>query len=325
MVPVNGDDGAFSSAKLREFVQGRVKSNEDLYPHTGLVGSDAPAGELLSFLEALGLEAELGTTAGETFVGRTLRRSAATRHVGRSVGDVPSFAVGITDRDVEIGAAQAVGKMVSSLVNEGAAYIGTMFGAPKAGKTALAALQLELYLEVAPMKYGLTDGDEGPVVLTNMRTLRPSVETYYVTSMDELNRLVFGDVEYQESDGERGTPPELDEARPKWWHFDECSTHLDARVFRHEVATQYTPKLKRFGKVRMDSIHIGHSGYDIHPELRRETISTEFIFKTSRKTAEVFERMHEHRGSELKYELQDIPMSKVPYDPNDFSPWEWSE
>lgn len=111
-----------------------------------------------------------------------------------------------------------------------------------------------------------------------------------------------GHERYLES-GVEGEPPEI----PEWWHFDECSSHLDARTFSQEVSTQYLPLVKRFAKVCVDAIHLGHSDMAIYRDMRRIQITTEFVFITTLKTAEVYERMFEEHGTDLKYVLQQIP------------------
>lgn len=232
-------------------------------------------------------------------------------------GDDRASAVGLTEQEVDISSVRAFGKLQRSLLNEGAPYVSVIFGRMNYGKTSFACLLLELWLELVPLKYDRDD----PVVLSNAATLGPA--DYVVQDIETLRELVFGDREYFESDGDRGEPPELDPDRPKFWFFDECSTHLDARTYQYEVAKHYTPLVKRFAKVNTDTVHLGHSGLDIHPELRRHTISTEFVFKTSLRTAEVYRSMDEDRGVDRKYQIQNIPDTSITYNPDDFAPFSW--
>lgn len=108
--------------------------------------------------------------------------------------------------------------------------------------------------------------------------------------------------------------------RPVLWIVDECSTHLDARTNSYEAANHYTPLLKRFAETNTDAIHIGHSGLDVHKELRRSTITTEFITETEPKTAEVYEGVIEDEGNTRKYELTGLPDMSISYGPDDFAP-----
>jgi hypothetical protein len=48
------------------------------------------------------------------------------------------------------------------------------------------------------------------------------------------------------------------------------------------------------------------------------------VFKTELKTAEVYDRMVDERGVDLKYVLKDIPETTLKYNPNDYSPWSWA-
>lgn len=317
----NADDaGAFPSAKLRDFIRGEIRENTDLYPHTGLAPSGSDAVALLSFVESVYDPAEDGRLPSrfeDSRAAETVRRMAATDHVGGAVQDLPSFAVGLTETEVDVSEARAFSRIANSLLNEGAPYNALVFGGMNRGKTGFAGLWLELWRELVPLKYGRND----PVVISNMRTLEAA--DYVVTDIQEFKLLIFGDAEYVDTGGEKGTPPILDHETPKWWHFDECSTHLDARTFAYEVTNQYLPLVKRFAKVRLDGIHLGHSGMDIHADMRRSNIATEFIFKTSLKSAEVFERMFEDGGAGLKYVLKEVPETSIEYDPDDFSPWSW--
>jgi len=312
-------DSTYSAAKLREFVQHRLKDNEDLYHHTGIVKPDSNAQEMLSFLEGIyDGRGDLPAEFKDTSVAQTLRRSAASRHVGREVEDVPAYAVGVTEKDVDISAARAFSQIQASIINNGAPYTAVFFGGMNLGKTSSSLVYAELWKELADLKY---DSRAEPVVISNAASL--GVADYCAQSIDEFRSLLFGSDEWFESDGETGTPPEIDPARPVLWIFDECSTHLDARTHSYEVANHYTPLLKRFAKVNTDAIHIGHSGLDVHKELRRATIITEFIFKTELTTAEVYEDMAEDQGNTLKYELTGLPDTTVSYDPDDFAPWSW--
>jgi hypothetical protein len=274
---------------------------------------------MLSFLEGIyDGRGDLPPDLQDTKAATTLRRTAASEYVGSQIEDVPAFAVGVTEKDVEISPAKAFSQIQRSIINDGAPYTAVFFGGMNKGKTSTALLYAELWKELAALKY---DTRKQPVVISNARSL--GIADYCVQSIEAFRSLLFGSNEWFESDGRAGTPPEIAPERPKLWIFDECSTHLDARTHSYEVANHYTPLLKRFAKVNLDGIHIGHSGLDVHKELRRATIITEFIFKTELKTAEVYEDMIEDQGNTLKYELTGVPDTSLSYDPDDFAPWSW--
>lgn len=316
---MDNSDSTFSSAKLREFVRGEIKQNDDLHHHTGLVDPDSEAQDMLSFMESIyRSDDDLPHDLQATKAAQTLRRSAASEHVGRSVEDTSAYAVGLTDKSAEIAPAAAFSKMTNSLHNNGAPYTAVVFGGMNLGKTSYALLLTELWTEVAPLKY---QTEEDPVILTNAESITAADRV--VQSFTEFRDLLFGSDGWAESDGRKGTPPEISPETPVLWFFDECSTHLDARTNNYEVASNYTPLLKRFAKVNTDALHLGHSGFDVHAELRRATIITEFIFKNSLESASVFESMRDDQGHELLYELHDIPDTSLTYDPDDFAPWTW--
>lgn len=77
-------------------------------------------------------------------------------------------------------------------------------------------------------------------------------------------------------------------------------------------------------KFNVNVVHLAHSGMDIRADIRRDMITTEFIFKTGLKTAEGYEAMHNDHGIREKYTLTEIPDTSVKYDPDDFSPWSWA-
>jgi len=312
----------YSSALLGEFLRGEVGRNTELYEHTALVEPYSDSSELLSFIESIydpQSDDDLPARAGQTKVSEVVRRTAATDHVGEHVSNPAETAIGVTENDPSMTGHQAFSKIQNSLYNNQAPYIGVMFGSPNTGKTNFACTSIELWRELVPMKYGTDDF----YIISNLPSL--DVCDYYVSSVDEFRALLFGDETYTETGGNEGTPPEIDPDTPVFFMFDECSTHLDARTHRHEVAKYYTPLLKRFAKVNCDAMHIAHSGLDVHPELRRHTITTEFIFKESKTEARVYEKMEDDEGTDQKYLLTDIPATSLNYSPDDFSPWKWEQ
>jgi hypothetical protein len=159
-----------------------------------------------------------------------------------------------------------------------------------------------------------------PVVVSNMDFAGAD---YVVNDFYSWRDMLLGDEDYFDTNGKKGDPPAIHPDRPVWWHFDECSTHLDARTNSYEVSSLYLPAVKRFAKVNIDGMHIAHSGMDVHADMRRATIITEFIFKLSKITAEVYNTMVEDAGNDLKYVMSPIPKPSVEYDPDDYSPWSW--
>ncbi|SDJ63008.1 hypothetical protein SAMN05216226_10699 [Halovenus aranensis] len=313
------NDTAYSAAKLRDYIQGEVAHNTDLYPHTGIVEPRSPASEMLSYMESIYQPGgDLPPDLQATRAAEDLRRAAASEHVGSSVKDIPAFAVGLTEKDAEISDAQAFAEIQNSLINNHAPYLAAIFGSPNTGKSSLATLYAELWEQLAEIKY--PDTPE-PVIISNAASI--GCLDHHVQDVTEFRELLFGSEDWFESDGEDGTPPAVDPETPVFWIFDEASTHLDARTNSYEVANQYTPLLKRFAKINCDAVHIGHSGYDIHAELRRDTLMTEFLFKTSKKTVEVYASMDEDQGAEKKYELTEVPKPSHWIDPDDFASWSW--
>ena len=337
----------YGSAKLREYIKGNLKRNEDLYPHTALVDPGSESSELLHFLESVYEPDDAGELPAECFESRAasaLRKPAASDRVGSAVSDMGAFAVGITEKEVNISDVDALAKMQQSIIGNFTPYVGVMFGGMNTGKTAFTGKYLELWLKTVPLKYDYVVDIDGnykdglePVVVTNMSTLNVpetlypvnpdgslvEVDVEYVYEYEDWRDLLLGDERFLETGGAAGEPPEISPDRPKWWHFDECSTHLNANKYSYEVAQYYLPAVKRFAKFAVDSMHLGHSGMDIYKDMRRDTSASEFIFKMSKSSADVYARMNDDAGADLVYELRGITDTAVEYDPDDYSPWLW--
>lgn len=75
--------------------------------------------------------------------------------------------------------------------------------------------------------------------------------------------------------------------RPKAVVIDEGSTHFDARTNSRDVATQWSPLLKRMSKLGVELvIVIGHTGKDVDPEMKR--LASLAFYKTDPKTIEFY-------------------------------------
>ena len=87
---------------------------------------------------------------------------------------------------------------------------------------------------------------------------------------------------------------------------------------------QWSPLAKRFAKLSVDCIIIGHTLTDLHPEALR--LGTLFGFKGSKERLELYGTL-DPSEREFSDPLTAIePVEQFPpewYDANDWSPWAW--
>jgi hypothetical protein len=170
-------------------------------------------------------------------------------------------------------------------------------GLPETGKTNTSFLIARLWQHDNP------DG----LLVTNVRSLK--IADAHVTGMLEL-------VEYL-------TRPDVVDV-PVLLIVDEGSTHFDARRNRREVEMQWSPLAKRFAKLSVDSIVIGHTLTDLHPEALR--LGTLFLFKGEKTSAELYGTLDPSDRIFSDPVAMIEPVEEFParwYDPDDWSPWSW--
>jgi hypothetical protein len=114
--------------------------------------------------------------------------------------------------------------------------------------------------------------------------------------------------------------------RPKVVLLDEGSTHLDARRFSREVATQFTPTATKFAKLGVTFCGIiGHTGKDVHPEAKRLTDLA--FWKEEPTTVEFFRTWPsgDDRPDDLAFgaPVEDLEAPGPDYDPDATAPWSW--
>lgn len=297
------DEHLLTAAKLREASRGRLDDTDGrLLDVAGLVDDDQDMAAL-TFMRSIPFDADyLDKPAWErTPHGSSILQTLASQQATRSLysGDmaaVSSF-IGVTDQDLDASALRLPLLLLDALDNHGAPAFVLAAGNPNTGKTNSVALLAELRR---------LDRDD-LLVVSNIRTWDET--DVLVTSAHDLavSLLEHRDV-------------------PKFVVIDEGSTHFDARTYRREVATQFTPLAKRFAKIDVDVCAIiGHTGRDVHPEVKR--LATLPFFKPDKKTAEFYESwpadaefpVDRRFGGTLE-ELE----KATGYDPDDAAPWKWN-
>lgn len=294
------DEKLFSAAKLREQIDGRLDSDSDIHPHGGIVDDDEHRSHL-SFVESIVQSSELSSFANTKLGDDVLtkfRTDRATRAVSENDMAVISHLVGVTEQDLDASVLSLPLRIDDELDNYDATAFVAGCGNPNTGKTNLMALLAEIR----------TATTEDLLVLSNIRTWdRTDV---LVTSAHDLAVAAL-----------------KHRSKPKFVVVDEGSTHLDARTNSREVATQFTPLAKRFAKINVDVFGtIGHTGKDLHPEVKR--LTTLAYFKTDQKTVDFYD--HWDADSDMPDDrlfggtLENLEPATSEPDPDDAAPWNWN-
>ena len=296
------DENLLTAAKLLEQKRGDLDGHVDLHNHAGEVVTDRHR-TALSFVEsslqerddvdALAFE---DTTLGRQVAGK-FRADAASNSLDDGNATRLSHLVGVTESELQADALSLHARLNELIENNGApAYI-LGAGNPETGKTNLMLLLIQLRSHVV----------EDLMVVSNAAC---ELTDERVTSAHDLAVTLLKNRD-----------------RPKVVFIDESSTHFDARTYRREVATQWTPLAKRFAKIGVDFCgNVIHTGKDAHPELKR--LSTLSYFKLEQKVVEFYAQWDS--DAEMPTErlfggpLEDLEAAGVEYSPNDSAPWSWN-
>lgn len=293
------DEHLLTAAKLYEQVTGRLDGDDRLLDHAGLPLDDRTHANL-SFLNSPGL------LEGDTFASTTLgqlcdsafRSKAATKAVQNQHGMALSYLVGVTEQELDASSLRLPLLLLDELENDGALTTITGAGNPNTGKSNT----MFLLADLARVHW------DDLIVLSNVASWDGT--DILVQSMHDL--LV-----------------ELCRHReiPKFVVIDEASTHFDARTNRREVATQWTPALKRFSKLGVVANGvIGHTGKDLHPEQKR--LTTLPFFKEEQTSVNFFSSWPADSEHPVKLRfggsLVNLEKSYTNYDPDDASTWDWN-
>lgn len=287
-----GDD--LNPAKVREVVDGDLaEHNDHLHPHTGHVSTGLA--DLLSWSIANDPDLANSDTYEEMIGQAATRQTTEAVHQGNT-SDL-AFATGVTEQDLDASQLTLPSRILSRLENNGALATILVAGAPNSGKTNTVWLLVEI----------ASGWWDDLLVLSNAEA---SIVDIQVTSCHDLA------VELLEH---RDTP--------KFVVIDEGSTHFDARTHHHDVATQWSPLLKRMSKLSVEAVAvIGHTGKDVDPEMKRLTNLA--IYKTAPEVAEFFAEWDADadfpQDRLFGGSLKQVEATTVEYDPDDPAPWSWN-
>lgn len=288
------DENLLTSAKLREQIRGDLEGDPRFLDHAGLVPD--PAHRSAQTFAASAVPGWEDTELAKELHTKHLN-DEATKAVHQGNGSVMSHLVGVTEQDLDASAVRLPMMLLDQLDNNQAPAFVLAAGNPNTGKTNTVLLLTEL------RKLDLEDVE----IIANFSS---SITDRRVTSAHQLALALTEDTE-----------------KKQIITIDEGSTHFDARTYRHEVATQWTPLAKRFAKLNVDFCSvIIHTGKDAHPEVKR--LSTFPFFKHDKKTATFYERWPSDADmpadSLFQGDLENLEKSGVEYDPDDSAPWKWN-
>lgn len=302
-----------TAAELRSYIENNLEDeNTDVYPHTGLV-QDGEILELMNFLA----DSYVGTKKGmpyhfeDTKLGGMLRKNQATKTASKAVkeGNISQmkFISGKQSYNIDATSLNALIQLRNRLEKD--AYILYLFGHMGHGKTDFAILlgelaKRELNFDVASNIKSFSEKDK--FVENYGSLLKWLANGKEVSSIDEI---IEKDIEIDD----------------KLFIFDEASSHASGYSDdAYDTQRKLGVTIKKIRKVGGRVICIGHTGKDLHPDVRR---LAECAKKVSKKTIEFYETVTENgKGKDLKKAVSGIPKTNWnSYDTQEITSWDWSE
>ncbi|OKY77468.1 MAG: putative ATPase AAA+ superfamily [Candidatus Methanohalarchaeum thermophilum] len=110
----------------------------------------------------------------------------------------------------------------------------------------------------------------------------------------------------------------------KLFVFDEASQYATGQGKKGYLTQKYFGKLLReFRKKQTTLIIIGHTGKDIHPDIRSNV--DDIIEKTSKKKAKIWNTLKNGEPKELQTTLKNIPKTTFKYNTKEITKWKWKK
>lgn len=301
-----------TSSELREFVDDNLeRNNTDVHSHTGLV-SDEQSLRIMSILEEMyqpNKHPDLPYSFKDTKLGQMLRKRNATQVATQAVKDgnisQMKYVTGRQSYNNDVSGIHTLRKLRNQIDSD--AYIQYMFGHMGNGKTEFAILQAELAVkelgyETASNIKSWSEKDKYIFSFGDLLT--------WLADGQEVNNLKdFQDLDIEESN--------------KLVIFDEASNHASGYSDdAYETQKKLGKLVKLIRKVGGNLIIIGHTGKDVHPDIRR--ITNDCVKKVSKKTAEYYNSVEEAEGKGHKFTISHIPRTNFSYDTREVTMWDWT-
>ncbi|OUJ18598.1 putative ATPase AAA+ superfamily [Methanonatronarchaeum thermophilum] len=294
---------SISTSELKEKVD-----NDDiqyLHRHMGLVKNKKTL-ELLNYLshnwpkihkEATSRDKQLPLDFMDSEIAKSVIRKEATALLNKAVIDgnisVMKRVSGRKTRGKDISGIKTLRKIERKM--DKPVWICYVFGNMGTGKTDLALLLSELW----------KSGGYNREIGSNIKSFKEKER--YINNFQALKTWLSSN------------------KKEKIFVFDEASSHVSGYGSDSYDATKYFSKLlKKFRKHKAHLIIIGHTGKDVHPEIRR--LASDKIKKITKKDA-VFcnEIGKDGEPEEIELEIKGIPRTNYTFDTYESTGWRWKE
>jgi len=299
----SSETGSSEFRELREYARGMLDvDHQDVYSWAGMI-DDPEVRQILAFMEEVydpSVHPEMPEKFTETkFFKRALKKyatEAATKAIQEGDSQRVSFVTGKPGYTNDVSGMQTLQRLEEWLMKDTARML-YLAGHMGTGKTALAHLMMEVVMH----RYS-QDGVD-PDVRTNIRS----------SELDTINN--YPDLE------EWMTTGSVDDE--KWFIFDEASSELSGYSHdRARVEQLMSSLVKRMRKNGVSLVIIGHTGKDLHADLRR---LCDFVKKQSKKTADLYATVKGGEGAGHVLRLDGIPETSLEFDTEDEAQWDWGE
>ncbi|MFC4448139.1 MULTISPECIES: hypothetical protein [Halorussus] len=288
------DNAGYSAAQLRELL--KREDGVDALEEAGLL-TEREVNLLDSFVQHHKPSEEAYYPEDHPLFQRLLRR-AVSQNVRQAVesGNVSQmqFASGVVNNSNDISGVQLYERLREFITRT--AGVTTVYGHMGSGKTDLALLLAELWKSAT-----------GGVVGTNIRSAKEA--DFEITDVEKLHDWINGDMEGVEKD------------TPKLFIGDEFSSHASGYSHhRAKVEQNLSSTLKLMRKSGVSVVIIGHTGMDVHPDVRR---LSKTVWKENKKSATVYETIENGEPEDELFSLSGIPAADWTYDTLEETDWDW--
>lgn len=310
--PDNASEQFSTSAELRSYIEGNLGENTDVYPHAGFI-SDSSVLELMNFLSYAydGDKDGMPYNFENTDLGQMMKKSQATKTATKAVreGNISQMKYVSGKQSYQIDASSINALIALREKLENPAYIQYLFGHMGNGKTDFAILECELAkrelgFEIGSNIKSFTEKDK--MIQNYGELLKWLANGQQVSSVDEI---IEKDIDVSD----------------KLFVFDEASSHASGYSDdAYETQKKLGVMVKKIRKVGGRLIVIGHTGKDIHPDIRR---LSECVHKTGKKVAKIYQTVDERgNGEGLKDSISGIPKTNWNnYETKEITKWNWSD
>lgn len=295
-----------AASTLREYARGRLKGldHRDIAPEAGVI-DDADMRELLIFArQAWRSQRGAGDPDfEETKWYKNRREVAASETATEAVHEgklaVMDYLTGRPEWEPDVRGLHAIHRLENWLVYSEAAKVAYIAGHMGSGKTDFAHLCAEVIEHRCSVDQDLPDAE--------IRSNIPSSEYNSITRYPRFKDWV-----------EEGSVGEQ-----RWFVFDEASSQLSGYSHdREEVEKLMSSLVKKARKNGVNLLIIGHTGMDLHADLRR---LADYVEKPSKKTARFYATVKRGEGSGHLFDLDRLPPSRKDFDTEDEAPWDWGD